>query len=236
VLAVAQTGREGDLVTACPLCRSGDCGRFARPRSRLFFLCGSCGLVFVPQECHLTPDDERARYALHDNHPDDAGYVKYLSTIADEALSLVPGQPAVLDFGSGPNQVLTGLLRQRGAQCIAHDPLYGLVADEAASRRRFDLVVACESLEHLREPRRDIEYIAHCVKPSGFVYAHTRLYGTAENAAADFVADFVEWWYAQDPTHLCFYCGKTMETVAKILGKEIVRTNGKDTVIFGPLP
>jgi SAM-dependent methyltransferase len=168
------------------------------------------------------PEQEQQRYALHHNSPDDRRYHDYLSSIADDVLRFAGGPCAVLDFGGGKDAVLAAIMRARGMDAAAHDPLYGLVAAES---RQFDIVVACEVLEHLRDPRRDMEFIARHVKPHGFVYARTRLYDGA---------DFSSWWYAKDPTHICFFCGKTMEKVAEILGKEIIETNAKDTVVFGP--
>lgn len=215
-------------MTVCPLCISHDCTLLPDGSSRPFILCNSCGLVFVPRENHLTPEEEKQRYALHHNSPDDRKYHDYLSSIADDVLRLVKGPCAVLDFGSGKNQVLATIMRARGAHAVAHDPLYGMSAGEDM---RFNVVVACEALEHLRDPRRDIDYIARVVMPAGYVYARTRLY----DGVPDLSADFDAWWYAKDPTHICFFCGKTMEKVAEIVGKEIIETNGKDTVVFGPL-
>jgi hypothetical protein len=209
----------------CPLCSSRECTLLAQSSSRPFILCPSCGLIFVPAEHHLAPEQEKVRYGLHQNSPDNQEYIAYLSKIADKVLELSPGPVMACDFGSGREHVLSDILVSRGARCVAHDPLYGMAAE---AKGQFDMVVACESFEHLRNPRREVDFIRSLVKPGGFVYVHTQLYDDALSR------DFSGWWYAGDPTHICFFCGKTMETVAEILGRKIIESNGKDTVVFGP--
>jgi 2-polyprenyl-3-methyl-5-hydroxy-6-metoxy-1,4-benzoquinol methylase len=89
---------------------------------------------------------------------------------------------------------------------------------------KFDIIVACEVFEHLRDIQKEIRLISRLLKPDGFVYVHTQLY--------DDVKDFPSWWYIKDLTHVNFYCEKTMRKVGEILGKQIYSTNKKDTVIF----
>jgi len=207
-------------VSSCPLCSFRNCATYARIDTRAFLLCDSCGLIFVPQEQHLAPEKEKERYALHTNSPHDRQYVDYLSAIADEVMALVHGPAAVLDFGCGKEHVLTDIFISRGIRCVAYDPLYGLTVPDG----QFDVVVACEVLEHLRDPRHSIEIIRQFVNREGCVYVRTRLY--------DDVRDFSVWWYAKDPTHISFYCSKTLETVSELLGKKIISTNNKDAIIF----
>lgn len=210
----------------CPLCSCPDCTQCSESTSRPFILCSSCGLVFVPAEHHLTQEQEKERYALHQNTPDNKEYIRYLSKIADTVQGIAVAPATICDFGSGREHVLSDIFNSRGARCVAHDPLYGMVAE---ANGQFDIVVACETFEHLRNPRQELDYISRLVSPGGFIYVHTQLYDGVP------VRDFSTWWYAGDPTHICFFCGKTMETVTKILGRKIIETNGKDTVIFGPL-
>jgi SAM-dependent methyltransferase len=194
----------------------------AKSDTRPFILCNSCGLIFVPQEYHLAPEQEKERYALHTNSPRNQEYVRYLSAIADDALALVNGPAAVLDFGCGREHVLTDIILSRGVRCVAHDPLYGLTVTDG----QFDLVVACEAFEHLRDPRHSMEGIRRLIKPAGYVYVRTHLYNEA------LAGDFSAWWYAKDPTHISFYCTKTLETISELLGNKIVSTNNKNTIIF----
>jgi SAM-dependent methyltransferase len=142
--------------------------------------------------------------------------------MADKALSLPVKSPRILDFGSGPEQVLADILTRRGVKCASHDPLYGISADKGGDR--FDIIMACEVFEHLRDIQKEIRLISRLVKPGGFVYVHTQLY--------DDVKEFSSWWYIKDLTHINFFCEKTMGKVGEMIGKKIFSTNKKDTIIF----
>jgi SAM-dependent methyltransferase len=186
--------------------------------------CAACGLVFVPPEYHVSIEEEKLRYSKHTNNRDDKKYVAYLSGIADEALGLPVKSPRVLDFGSGPKHVLADIVSGKGVHCVPHDPLYGLTA--AGESERFDIVVACEVFEHLRDLAGELSFILRIVKPGGFLYVHTQLY--------DGVKDFSSWWYIKDLTHINFFCRTTMEKVGEMVRRKIVSTNTTNTVIFGP--
>lgn len=208
---------------ACRLCGSPQCREILRDKIRPYVQCESCGLTFVPEKYHINPQEEQLRYGKHTNHKTDKQYVAYLSSIAADVLTLPVASPRILDFGSGPEHVLADILNEAGASCAAHDPPYGLNA--AGQHGSFDIIVACESIEHLRNLPREIRLISGLLAPAGFVYMHTQL--------RDHVSDFAMWWYIVDVTHINFFCEKTMGTVAQMLGKRIVRTNGKDTVVLG---
>jgi 2-polyprenyl-3-methyl-5-hydroxy-6-metoxy-1,4-benzoquinol methylase len=119
--------------------------------------------------------------------------------------------------------VLAEILNGRGVYCASHDPLYGINADNHGEQ--FDIIVACEVFEHLRDIQKEIRLIGSLLKPGGFVFIHTQLY--------DEVKDFASWWYIKDHTHINFFCEKTMQKIAGIIEKKIFSTNSKDTVVLG---
>ncbi len=170
----------------------------------------------------MTPEEEKVRYSKHTNDKGDKAYEAYLSAIANDVLDLRKESPRIVDFGSGPHHVLSDILNERGAHCMPHDPLYGLFA--LPLQEPFDIVVACEAVEHLRNLPQELGLISKLLKPEGIVYIHTRLYDPAE--------DFLAWWYIKDVTHINFFCEKTMRVAAGMIGKRVVRTNGKDTVVL----
>ena len=95
----------------CPLCGAASCSGHVRKSGRSFVRCDVCHLVFVPQEFHLSPKQERARYDLHRNEPGNPEYASYLSSIADDVLRFAPkGEVKILDFGSGGGRVLWAFL------------------------------------------------------------------------------------------------------------------------------
>ncbi len=186
--------------------------------------CSTCELVFVPEQGHVSAEAERERYALHTNTPEDEGYVSFLATTADAVLSLPAQSPRVLDFGSGPNAVLTGLLRHRGVDCTPYDPLYGLglgTRDET-----FDVVVLCEVLEHLRDLPAELGLLKRLVAPGGHVVVHTYL------RPAD-PAQIGTWWYTLDPTHVNFFSVKSLEWFAAALGMRLVSCDGSELAVLG---
>lgn len=211
-----------DKIPVCVLCSSSGCAVYCEDNIRTYFRCPACGLVFVPKEFHLDLEEEKRRYGKHTNYKNNKDYVEYLSTVADQALALPVQSPRVLDFGSGPEQVLADILTRRGVKCASHDPLYGIFADMGGEK--FDIIVACEVFEHLRDIQKEIRLISRLLKPDGLVYVHTQLY--------DDVKDFPSWWYIKDLTHINFFCEKTMQTMADMMGKKIYSANKKDTVIF----
>jgi SAM-dependent methyltransferase len=178
--------------------------------------------VFVPREFWLSEDDERARYAHHDNTPTNEGYAKFLGQVADVVAAIAPGSARVLDFGSGENAVLADILRQRGFDCAAYDPVYGL--GQAALRDRYDMVVLCEVIEHLRDLRAEILTLKGCLGPGGRVVVRTQCYPS--------IAEMTTWWYARDATHLNFFSERTLEFAAGLCNLRCLHTGQPDIFVW----
>jgi SAM-dependent methyltransferase len=176
----------------------------------------------VPEGFHVSPAEEKLRYAKHTNTASDKNYVAYLSDIAADILTLPAASPRILDFGSGPEHVLSDILNKRGAVSVPHDPLYGF--DVSAATGNFDIVVLCETIEHVRDLPRELGLISRLVKPEGYVYIHTQLY--------DDIPDMHSWWYLIDVTHINFFCMRTMEKIGEMIGKRILSTKEKNTVVL----
>jgi 2-polyprenyl-3-methyl-5-hydroxy-6-metoxy-1,4-benzoquinol methylase len=164
--------------------------------------------VFVPEAQWLSLEDERARYAHHDNSPSNEGYVRFLGEVAHVVCGLVEPGARVLDFGSGEQAVLTELLRARGQKCTAYDPLYDLGPD--ALGEQYDVIVVCEVIEHLRGLRAELIRLAGRLRPGGHLVVRTRCYPS--------LADLPAWWYARDPTHINFFAKPTLEHAARLCG------------------
>jgi len=206
----------------CKLCLASACVPAGRNKHREFVHCPSCGLVFVPRDFWVSAGEERARYAHHDNSPSNEGYVKFLGQVADVVAGLGTGQARVLDFGSGENAVLAQLLRQRGFDCAAYDPIYDL--GQAALRDRYDIVVLCEVIEHLRDLRGEMQLLKDCLGPGGRVVVRTQCYPSVAGAPA--------WWYARDATHLNFFAQRTLEFAASLCGLRCLRTGQPDIAVW----
>jgi hypothetical protein len=233
----------------CRLCNSGGlslvCWDYQKQRRRRpFYLCPDCGLISVPAEYHLSVADELSRYALHDNTLSNHGYVDFLSEIADVAAGVASGmargrqsvndpreQPVkLLDFGCGKEAALCRLIMRRGIgiDCRPYDPLYDGLRLTDAAVDKYDIVVACEVVEHLRDIEGELRLMRGLLYDGGAIILRTRLY----DDAGVVVSAFQDWWYAHDPAHINFFSRKTLARVALITDKRIEETGHRDIFIF----
>ncbi len=219
VLSALSVVKNPDL---CRLCLADACESAGTSQRRAFVHCRDCGLVFVPEAYWVTVDEERARYAHHDNVASNEGYVKFLGQVADVVEGRVGPGGRVLDFGSGENQVLAGLLRKRARTCNAYDPLYGIGPD--VLREKYDAIVLCEVIEHLHELRAELARLAECLRPGGSIVVRTQCYPS--------VAEVPSWWYARDATHINFFARRTLELAAALWGLRCQPTREPDIVVW----
>ncbi len=207
----------------CPLCLSGRTNEQVSDGARRFFACQDCELVFVPEEHHVTLEQERARYELHDNSLDNDEYMNYLRDFADDFRRIPVSSPRILDFGSGPVQALEHVLRERGIECLSYDPLFDIGPDCLDST--YDIIALCEVVEHVRALRQQMLLLKRLLNPGGYLVIRTELYTGS--------TDFVSWWYAKDTTHINFFRLTTMIRVAELLERGMFYTDGRNVVVLG---
>jgi 2-polyprenyl-3-methyl-5-hydroxy-6-metoxy-1,4-benzoquinol methylase len=215
-------GAESLMPVSCKLCLAPDTRLVHQTKSRRFVHCPACGLVFVPAKHWLTVHEERARYAHHHNTPANVGYVTFLGQVADVVGGLAIPGASVLDFGSGENAVLCDLLRQRGYACTGYDPLYA--AGAAALQARYDVIVVCEVIEHLRDLRGELATLTRCLAPSGAIVVRTQRYPS--------IAEFATWWYARDATHINFFQTESLAFAARLCGLTSHATDAPDIAVW----
>jgi SAM-dependent methyltransferase len=206
----------------CVLCSSDSIFplEFSKPSKRVFLRCPHCDLIFVPESHHLQPDEELARYRLHRNTLSNDGYVgMFLEKIA-MMHKYCPGVNSVLDYGCGPSPVLAELLKREGFSCDVYDPFFFPAFPEGS----YDLVISTEVFEHLREIRAELQRIRKLIKSGGYLAVMTSQH--------DVVNDFENWWYKNDPTHICFFGARTFEWLAKEFGFEIIYRDNKNFIIL----
>lgn len=209
----------------CPLCRSHRGRPFARAHDRDYFDCPECGLVHMAPDQRLGPEAERARYATHQNHPADPGYRAFLSRLADPLVArLTPGATG-LDYGSGPGPTLSVMLEEQGFEMAIHDPYFE--ADPGALARAYDFITCTETVEHFFRPGDELERLAGLLRPGGWLAIMTEVFEDRE--------PFHDWWYARDPTHVCFYRGRTMEWIAARFGWSLDRPH-RNVALFRTPP
>lgn len=211
------------MTIPCPLCFSDSCVLFVQDERREYWQCTKCGLIHVPPRYHLSSDQERSRYALHNNHPDNTSYLEYLEHYVQLVQRLPMTNPRILDFGCGEHAVLTSLFQQRGFDCVGHDPLYGIKKPDGA----FDIVLMGEVFEHFRQPGKELERIRGILSKGGYAVIRTRMYPSEKES-------FSKWWYKEDSTHISFANQDSIKHVGRVLGAKIQHVSSVDTFVCGP--
>jgi hypothetical protein len=185
--------------------------------------CGTCGLVFAEAGDLPPPEREKARYELHRNSADDAGYVRFLRKTLDPALRRFPPGGRMLDYGSGPSPVLAELARAAGVRCEVWDPFF------APSRPvgPFDVVAACEVAEHFHHPA------AGWMDLLGYAGDRGTAVVATETAGED-LSGMGRWSYAGDFTHTAFYRERTLRWIAERAGRRLETEEAGRVYAFAP--
>lgn len=71
---------------------------------------------------------------------------------------------------------------------------------------QYDFITTSETIEHLQQPRQEFDLLWRCLKPGGLLGVMTQFVGDP--------ADFNNWHYKNDLTHVCFYSESTFRWVA----------------------
>jgi hypothetical protein len=177
----------------CPLCNMPDENLFAAG-GRTYHRCCKCGLVYMDATDRLLPDEEKKRYSFHQNSISDAGYVAFLNRVIEPSMQYISKGMKGLDYGCGPNPVLAQIVGERGMQCSYYDPFF---FPECKADAKYDFVFATECFEHFFSPMKEIEKICAMLNSNGILGIMTEL--------MDESTDFDNWYYKNDPTHVCFY-------------------------------
>ncbi len=205
----------------CPLCREDQSREFFQDDQRDFFRCPICSLVFVPPRFHLSPSEEKYRYDLHENSPDDPNYRRFLSRLFTPLSQLLSPGDAGLDFGAGPGPTLSVMFQENGFPMRIYDYFYA--NDPAVFQQQYDFITATEVLEHLHHPDKELKRLWDCLKPGGYFGIMTKL---VLNQAA-----FSTWHYKNDLTHVSFFSRATFNWIAA-QWQATVEILGNDVIIF----
>ena len=206
---------------ACQLCKSTSVNKIYKDRWRDYILCGTCNLVFVPPVHFLSSEEEKSRYDLHQNSPDDKNYRHFLSRLFIPMRErLKPGSYG-LDFGSGPGPTLSVMFEEVGYSMSIYDHFYA--REPSLLEKQYDFITATEVVEHLHDPKKELDRLWNCLKPGGNLGVMTRLLAGRE--------DFAHWRYKDDPTHICFFSRSTFEWLATCWQTEITFAN-RDVILF----
>lgn len=209
------------LEHTCPLCHSKSTTLYFKDKKRSYSSCKDCRLVFVPDQFHLTPEAEKAEYDLHQNDPEDSGYLQFLSRLTTPLTERLPAEQHGLDFGSGPGPAIAGLMAQHGHRVSNYDPFFA--PDQVLLKQQYDFICSTEVVEHFRIPAQEWQQLWTLLKPGGILAIMTKLVLDQQR--------FKNWHYIRDLTHVSFYSVETCAWLAQIFGAEFERID-RDVVFF----
>lgn len=198
---------------ACPLCGSRAATPLAHAHGRDYFDCPECGLAFLEPSQRPAPDVERARYETHENDPADARYRSFLGRVFEPLVARLPAGAEGLDYGSGPGPTLSVMLEEAGFPTAVYDPFFA--ADDRALARTYDFITCTETVEHFFAPAAEFDRLDALLRPGGWLGVMTTVWTGDE--------PFADWWYARDPTHVCFYRPRTLDWIARRHGWRLER-------------
>lgn len=165
----------------------------------------TCALISVPSRHHVSADEERAEYDLHQNEPGDAGYRTFLGRLANPLMARLEPGARGLDFGCGPGPTLSVMLAEAGFHVDLYDLYYE--PDPEVFLKRYNFITATEVVEHLAEPKRELERLYSMLVPGGVLAIMTKL-ATSKEA-------FSKWHYKNDKTHISFFSRETFGWLAQ---------------------
>jgi hypothetical protein len=178
-------------------------------------------LVFVPNAYHLTAEEEKARYDLHENNPGDQDYRRFLRRFFDPMNKVLDNNSYGLDFGSGPGPTLHVMFEEAGHTMEIYDIFFA--DDRSVLKKEYDFICATEVVEHLHCPMRELDKLWSCLKPKGYLGLMTKF--VVDNAS------FQNWHYIRDDTHVTFFSKPTFQWIARQWDAKY-SFSGEQVVIF----
>jgi SAM-dependent methyltransferase len=190
---------------ACPLCSSKQTTCIFRKTNlpenfHDYYACRNCHLTFLDPSHRLSPEEEKKRYDLHENDPEDEQYVSFLSRLTTPLLPFLKPGFTGLDFGCGPGPAVSHVLGQSGFKVYNYDPFY--FPNQKLLDTQYDFITATEVIEHVPSPQKTFEQLDTLLKPTGSYLAIMTQILEPE-------IDFKKWWYHKEETHICFYQKRT---------------------------
>ncbi|MGC9350369.1 MAG: class I SAM-dependent methyltransferase [Sulfurovum sp.] len=207
----------------CIIC-GYDTKRFVDEKSAIaYYYCPHCQCISKSQE-HFKPiSEQKARYDLHENDPEDEGYQAYFRRFLDFVLPLVGSPETALDFGCGRSSLLADMLAKEGIETDYYDPVYH--PKKLSDSKKYQMIVSTEVFEHLHDPKGIFFQLLEMLEEGGYLALQTQFHPNDSEA-------FKKWYYHLDPTHIVFFTPQTFSVLCEIYGCEFIGDNGKNMVVI----
>jgi SAM-dependent methyltransferase len=194
--------------TCCCVCRGERVGLLLEVDARRYWRCADCEATFVQPDQLPSAEEELAEYLRHQNDPEDPGYRRFLSRVAEPLLErLEPGSRG-LDYGCGPGPALAAMLEEAGHKVARYDVFFQ--PDPAPLATTHDFITCTETAEHFHRPADELDRLEGLLRPGGWLAVMT-CFQTDD-------ARFATWHYRRDPTHVVFYRESTWRHLAAARG------------------
>ncbi len=207
----------------CPICDNKTDNFWDFKLSIAYHYCRVCDYIFKDPSHHQSLDEQKKRYDLHENDPDNEGYRKYFDRFLDFVLPKVGKGGRALDFGSGASDLLSQMLSKAGFGTVHYDPIYH--PDISYARYRYDLIVSTEVFEHLSDPLGMMHHLAGLLATDGYLALQTQFHPKGRG-------EFLEWYYRLDPTHIGFFTPVTLQALASKSSLKYLDDDGTNKIIF----
>ena len=208
----------------CPLClNSNPKSFFSDSLHKSYHRCLECDLIWLDPQNLPTPQTELKKYKEHNNSLENKGYVAMFEDFLDFIALKTLKPKRLLDFGSGPEPVLSQILKQKGYTCHIFDPIFAPTTQNL--HQNYDLITCTEVAEHFHHPRKSFEHLVSLLDQKGYLAIMTQFHPQNE-------ADFLNWWYIRDPTHVSFYSLKTFHYLATLLKLKIIKHDEKNRLLL----
>jgi len=211
--------------TSCKICGSKTRQVYDTQMKKCYHICLDCQYIFLDDGEYVSRRDEKERYMEHNNSYENQGYRSFLEGFLDQAV-FPYGQSfaSALDFGSGPEPVLSRIMKEKhGIETDIYDLHFS--PEKVHIDKSYDLIVATEVLEHLKDPVETMEELSACLKKGGLLAVMTLFHYNDDEA-------FLGWHYRRDKTHIGFFTPRTLEKLGDLVGLSLISTDGKRCASF----
>ncbi len=208
----------------CKLCK-GNTKTVIHEKFGTFHWCRDCDFIFKDKSDHISEEKELEIYNSHQNSIDDPRYVAYFKRFIEAAIISTGKEfKEGFDFGSGPSPVLATILeRDYGIDMDIYDLNYA--PNKTYLDKKYDLVTCTEVIEHLENPQEYFDLLASLMKDDGLLAMMTLFHPESE-------ADFLNWHYIRDRTHISLFTPRTFAYMAEKSGLKVAYHNDHRYITF----
>lgn len=186
--------------------------------------CKTCQFIAQDRQQLVSFTEERKEYDRHENSIDNVGYVKFFKDFLEAGLMPYLDGGTGLDFGSGPEPVLSQVVKRDYDMAMdIYDLHYQPI--QVYEGKSYDFIVSTEVIEHLKDPLKYFHFFSEHLK-SGGILAIMTLFHDEDMTA------FMDWWYRRDITHISFFNQVTFEKLADLTGFEIIFCDARRVITF----